>query len=128
MPVLFALYTLASLTHFSHNAEYIAFYPGLPIWMTRESVYLAWLAVAGVGLLALTAHWRGWSRLAAVLLIVYGLLGTDGLLHYTLALCSEHTFATNLTIGAEVLLGIVLACTAAVRLSRLAKHRAATEA
>jgi hypothetical protein len=47
--LLFALYTLASLTHFAHNAEYIAFYPGLPVWMTRESVYLAWLAVAGGG-------------------------------------------------------------------------------
>jgi len=41
MQLLFALYTLASLTHFAHNAEYIAFYPGLPVWMTRESVYPA---------------------------------------------------------------------------------------
>ena len=128
MPILVALYTLASLTHFSHNAEYIAFYPGLPVWMTRESVYLAWLAVASVGLLAFAASWRGWGRIAAVLLIVYGLLGTGGLLHYTLALCSEHTLATNLTIWAEVLLGILLACAAAVRFSRLAKHRAAAEA
>jgi hypothetical protein len=29
MHVLFALYTLASLTHFVHNAEFIALYPGL---------------------------------------------------------------------------------------------------
>jgi hypothetical protein len=50
--------------------------------------------------------------------MVYGLLGTDGLLHYTLALCSEHTFVTNATIWAEVVLGITLACAAAVRLSR----------
>jgi hypothetical protein len=125
MPVLFILYTLASLVHFSHNAEYIAFYPGLPAWMTRESVYLAWLAIASVGLLSLVAGWRDWSRISAVLLIAYGLLGTDGLLHYTLALCSEHTLATNLTIWAEVLLGVTLACTAAIRLSRLAFHRTA---
>jgi hypothetical protein len=56
MPLLIALYTLASLTHFSHNAEFIALYPGLPTWMTRESVYLAWLGVASVGLLALAAR------------------------------------------------------------------------
>lgn len=123
MPLLFILYTLASLTHFSHNAEYIAFYPGLPGWMTRESVYLAWLAVASLGLLSLVALWRGWVRIAAVLLIAYGLLGTDGLLHYTLALCSEHTLATNITIWAEVLLGLTLACAAAIRLSRLALSR-----
>ena len=61
MNLLFALYTLASLTHFAHNAEYIAFYPGLPVWMTRESVYLAWLAVAAVGGLSLIASRLGWS-------------------------------------------------------------------
>ena len=116
MSILFILYTLASLVHFAHNAEYIPFYPGLPVWMTRESVYLAWLAVAAVGLLAVMAGWRGWHRIAAVLLMAYGLLGTDGLLHYTLALCSEHTLAANLTIWAEVLLGVALACAAAVRL------------
>ena len=119
MTILFTLYTLASLAHFSHNAEYIAFYPGLPDWMTRESVYLAWLAIAGIGVLAIAANRRGWSRIAAILLMVYGLLGTDGLLHYTLALCSEHTFVTNATIWAEVVLGVTLACSAAVRLSRV---------
>ncbi|CAM8652349.1 hypothetical protein MCEMIEM13_01129 [Comamonadaceae bacterium] len=124
MSLLFVLYTLASLTHFAHNAEYIAFYPGLPVWMTRESVYLAWLAVAGVGGLSLIARHLGWSRLAAVLLVAYGLLGVDGLLHYTLALCSEHTLVTNLTIWAEVLLGVTLACAAALRLKRLGFRKA----
>ena len=118
MHVLFALYTLASLTHFVHNAEFIALYPGLPVWMTRESVYLAWLAVGGTGLLAIACSRFGWRRTAAALLVVYGLLGVDGLLHYTLALCSEHTAATNATIWAEVVLGIMLACTATVRLRR----------
>lgn len=59
MNLLIALYTLASLTHFAHNAEYIALYPGLPVWMTRESVYLAWLAVAAVGGLSLIASRLG---------------------------------------------------------------------
>lgn len=118
MTPLVVLYTLASLVHFTHNAEYIAFYPGLPAWMSRESVYFAWLAVAGVGALSLLASRIGLPRLALVLLSAYGLLGTDGLLHYTLALCSEHTLATNATIWAEVILGITLACAAAVRLRR----------
>lgn len=125
---LFALYTLASLAHFSHNAEYIAVYPGLPAWMTRESVYLAWLAVASVGLLGFAAQRRGWQRIAAVLLLIYGMLGVDGLLHYTLALCSEHTLVTNITIWAEVLLGVVLACAAAIRLNRLARSNGAAVA
>lgn len=121
MNLLFTLYSIASLAHFAHNAEYIAFYPGLPGWITHDSVYLAWLGVASVGLLSLAANGYGWRRVAAVLLMAYGLLGTDGLLHYTLALCSAHTLATNLTIVAEVVLGVALACAAAVRLSRIAK-------
>lgn len=128
LPILFVLYTAASLAHFTHNAEVIAIYPGLPIWMTRESVYMAWLAVASVGLLAIAASFKRWHRVAALLLIAYGLLGTDGLLHYTLALCSEHTLATNLTIWAEVSLGVVLACAAAVRLARLISPPAPTVA
>jgi hypothetical protein len=93
--------------------------------MTRESVYLAWLAVAAVGGLSLIASRLGWSRSAAVLLVAYGLLGADGLLHYTLGLCSEHTLATNLTIWAEVLLGVTLACASALRLKRLGFRKAA---
>lgn len=121
MTLLFVFYTLASLTHFIHNAEFIAFYPGLPAAITRESVYLAWLAVAAVGACALLARRAGWPRLAAGLVLIYGLLGLDGLLHYTLALCSEHTFVTNATIWAEAVLGLVLACGAAVHLHRLCR-------
>jgi len=123
MNLLFALYTLASLAHFTHNAEYIAYYPGLPASMTRESVYLAWLGVAAIGGLSLVAVRAGLARVAAVLLIAYGLLGVDGLLHYTLALCSEHTFVTNVTIWAEVVLGVTLACAAAIRVYRLSLPR-----
>ena len=97
------------------------------IKLSRSSCFallLAWLAVAGVGLLAIAATWRGWSRIAALLLMVYGLLGTDGLLHYTLALCSEHTLATNASIWAEVVLGVTLACAAVIRFSRLTIRRA----
>ena len=84
--------------------------------------------MASVGLLAIASNWSGYKRIAAVLVFIYGLLGTDGLLHYTLALCSEHTLATNITIWAEVLLGVVLACAAAIRLKRLVQSNVATEA
>jgi hypothetical protein len=125
MSLLFVLYTLASLAHFVHNAEFIAIYPGLPASFTRESVYLAWLGVAAFGGGSLLARRAGWPRLAAVLVLVYGLCGLAGLLHYTLALCSEHTLMTNATIWAEATLGLVLACAAAVHLRRLslAGHR-----
>ncbi len=105
---LFAAYTLASLTHFVHNAEYIAFYPGMPRWITAQTVYLAWLGVAAVGGLALLALRVGWKAVAYGLMAAYGALGLDGLLHYTLALCSEHTLATNITIWAEVGTGLAL--------------------
>lgn len=106
---LLALYFIASLTHFAHNAEFIAIYPNLPVWMTRESVYRAWLVVCIPGLLGLGLRSLGWMRSGALLLAVYGALGLAGLLHYTLALCGEHTLATNLTIWFEVVTGAVLA-------------------
>lgn len=46
-----AVYCVASLIHFSHNAEYIAFYPNMPAWLTREQVYLVWLAITVPGLI-----------------------------------------------------------------------------
>jgi hypothetical protein len=51
--LLFLAYTLASFAHFVHNAEFIAFYPGMPVWITRETLYQAWWVVAGVGVLGL---------------------------------------------------------------------------
>lgn len=88
-------YFVASLAHFAHNAEFIAFYPGMPSWLSRENVYLAWLAVTGVGA-----------------------LGLDGLAHYTLALCSEHTLAANVTIWSEAALGLVLLLASSALLCR----------
>jgi len=42
------------------------------------------------------------------LLGVYGAFGLDGLAHYTLALCSEHTVLANVTIWSEALTGLLL--------------------
>lgn len=110
--MLLALYFTASLAHFAHNAEFIAVYPNMPAWITRETVYLAWLAVCSLGVAGLAVLRLGWSALGALLLAAYGATGLDGLAHYSLALCSEHTLATNLTIWAEALSGAALALAA----------------
>ncbi len=106
---LMAVYFIASLTHFAHNAEFIAVYPNLPGFITRETVYWAWLAVSSLGVAGLIVSRLGLHALGALLIMAYGACGLDGLLHYTLALCSEHTLATNLTIWFEVLAGSALA-------------------
>jgi hypothetical protein len=112
-PVLLA-YAAASLTHFVHNAEYLAFYPNMPGWITRQTVYQAWLVVAAVGALGIGMRAIGWQALGAMVLALYGALGLYGLGHYALALCAEHSLASNLTIWLEVLTGLVLAVTASV--------------
>lgn len=116
--VLMAVYFAASLAHFAHNAEYIAFYPGMPGWVSRETVYLVWLGVTGVGAAGLLAAWLGAQSLGLLLVGAYGALGLDGLGHYTLALCSEHTLGANVSIWAEVLAGGGLLLASAVLVVR----------
>jgi hypothetical protein len=112
------VYFIASLAHFAHNAEYIAFYPNMPAWLTREKVYLAWLVVTAVGVAGLIVMRLGFHAVGALLLSAYGALGLDGLAHYTLALCSEHTLATNLTIWSEASAGFLLMLASALWLGR----------
>ena len=106
--VLVALYFLATLAHFSHNAETIAYYPGMPDWLDREKVYVAWLGVTSIGVLSFVLLRFGLHALAALLLGVYGACGLDALTHYTLALCSEHTLAANVSIWTEAVTGFLL--------------------
>jgi hypothetical protein len=121
--LLSAVYFAASLAHFTHNAEYIAFYPGMPAWLTRETVYLAWLAVTCLGFAALLFARLALPALALLFLAAYGAFGLDGLAHYTLALCSEHTLLANITIWSEAVTGMVLLLAAAVLFARrLAPH------
>ncbi len=115
---LLLVFFVANLTHFVHNAEYIAYYPGLPSWLSRENVYLAWVAGASVGLAGLLVYRTKWKVLGLVLVAAYGALGVDGLAHYTLALCSDHTLATNLTIWFEVLAGLSLLLASAALIGR----------
>jgi len=116
--VLVVLYFIASLAHFTHNAEYIAFYPGMPSWLGPEQVYLAWLGVTGVGFVALALLRFGLPLPAVVLLGIYGALGLDGLAHYTLALCSEHTVVANITIWSEATTGLLVLLVSALTLGR----------
>jgi hypothetical protein len=116
--LLFVVFFAANLTHFVHNAEFIAFYPGIPAWLTRDTVYLAWIAGASIGLLGLLLFRTKLWLLGAALVATYGALGIDGLAHYTLALCSEHTLTTNLTIWFEVSAGMSLLLASAMFMGR----------
>jgi hypothetical protein len=109
---LVVVYCLASLVHFTHNAEYIALYPNMPAWLGRVDVYVAWLGVSAVGIAGGLMWALGWQVPAVVVLGVYGALGLDGLAHYTLALCSEHSLVMNLTIWFEAITGFALAVAA----------------
>ncbi|OAI53422.1 hypothetical protein AYO46_03540 [Betaproteobacteria bacterium SCGC AG-212-J23] len=115
--MLLAAYFAASLAHFTHNAEFIALYPNMPVWLTPEKVYLAWLAISSVGVAGLIAWRFGLGALGGLLLGAYGALGLDGLQHYTLALCSEHTLAANVTIWLEATAGLALAAACALQVN-----------
>jgi hypothetical protein len=90
----------------------------MPGWLTREKVYLAWLGVTGLGVMALLFARFALPALALLFLALYGAFGLDGLAHYTLALCSEHTLMANITIWSEATTGLVLLLVATVLLSR----------
>jgi hypothetical protein len=115
---LLAVYFVATLMHFAHNAEYIAIYPNMPAWLTREKVYVAWLAVSSVGLAGLIVSKFGLRTLGALFVGAYGAFGLDALGHYTLALCSEHTLAANFTIWFEAIAGVMLALASALLIGR----------
>jgi hypothetical protein len=124
--LLAAAYFAASLAHFSHNAQYIAFYPGMPGWLTPGKVWLFWFAVTGVGLAALAFVRLGLPAVGLLTLGVYGALGLDGLLHYTLGLCSQHTLLANLTIWAEAVTGLALLLVSTLLLARRVGARRAS--
>ncbi len=116
--VLAVVYFTASLAHFGHNAEFITFYPGMPGWLTREKVYLAWLAVTGLGILAVLFARLALPAFALLFLGAYGAFGLDGLAHYTLGPCSEHTLVSNITIWSEAVTGLALLLVSSVLFSR----------
>src|SRR6202050_1445476 len=125
---LLAVYFIASSAHFVHNAAYIAYYPNMPSWITSDRVYVAWSVVTAVGIGGLVASRQRLHAVAAVLIAVYGALGLDGLAHYTLALCSEHTFMTNVTIWSEAISGLCLLLASALLVSKQGLRRSPARA
>jgi hypothetical protein len=46
LPLPCLAYAAASLVHFVHNAEFLADYPSMPAWLSRATVYGAWLGLS----------------------------------------------------------------------------------
>jgi len=102
LPYLLVAVAAASLSHFIHNAEFLADYPGLPQTWTRAGVYGAWIGMTMIGLVGWFLVRAGYHVIGLVLLAVYALCGTDSLGHYAVAPLSAHTAAMNVTILLEV--------------------------
>ena len=122
---LLLLYVVASLVHFTHNAEYLADYPNLPPWLTRGGVYLAWIGETSLGILGYVLYRFGWRLAGLALVGVYAAFGFDGLLHYTRAPFDAHTTAMNFTILFEVAAAALL-LVRAVMLAAARQPRIAT--
>lgn len=124
LPALF-LYALASVLHFTHNAEFVGAYPNLPAWITRTSVYLVWWVIFGIGVTGYALYRSGYLVTGLVLLVIYTGLGLDGLLHYTRAPMRAHTGAMNLTIWFEAATAaLALAATLVVAYCSVRSERA----
>ncbi|HSV54200.1 MAG TPA: hypothetical protein VLJ57_18925 [Burkholderiaceae bacterium] len=95
-------YFLASLGHFSHNAEFICEYPNLPGWLTPAKVYASWAAITAVGVVGFCLLRKRRFTAGFLLVAIYAALGFDGLGHYAVAPIQFHTFGANLSILAEV--------------------------
>ena len=123
--VLMAIYLVASLLHFTHNAEYLADYPGLPPGWTRLGVYAAWFCITATGLAGVWLLRRGWSSTGLALIAVYALLGLDSLGHYLVAPLASHTRVMNVSILAEVgaALAMLVETVRQFALSLLRRHR-----
>ena len=120
LPALLALYWVASLGHFVHNAEFLAEYPNLPVWLTRGQVYAAWFGVTGIGVLGYLLVRARYELFGLVVLGLYAAIGLDGLLHYGRAPMVAHTVTMNLTIWLEVVAAVlVLVAIASLLAARL---------
>jgi hypothetical protein len=120
--ILCLAYAAAGLIHFVHNAEFLAEYPNMPGWLSRATVYAAWLGVTAVGVAGYLLFHRGYQLIGLLVIAVYAILGFDSLSHYVIAPCAAHTAMMHFTIWLDVataaLLLIAAARLAAIRMSR----------
>ena len=107
LPWLLLLYCSASLLHFVHNAEFIADYPNLPLWISRKAIYFSWFAILAIGLCGYCLYRSRHMIIGLVLLAVYATLGLDGLLHYSRAPLAAHSAVMNATIWIEVVTALM---------------------
>lgn len=111
----------ATFVHHAHNAEFLGDYPNMPAWLSRTSVYAAWLAATLVGIAGYVLLGRGYRAAGLLLLAAYGCYGLDGLVHYALAPMAAHSAAMNLSILLEAFAGVALLA-AIVQEMRKMKH------
>ena len=105
---LLPLYCAASLVHFVHNAEYLAYYPNLPSWLSRGQIYAVWLGITAIGVVGYGLHLAGHRLVGLGVVAAYAALGFDGLLHYGRARFGEHSAGMNFSILFEVAAAAVL--------------------
>ena len=103
LPLLLLLYCGASLLHFVHNAEFIADYPNLPLWISRKAIYFSWFAIFAIGLCGYLLYRGRYAFIGLVLMAIYATLWPlDGLLHYSRAPLAADSAGMNATIWIEV--------------------------
>jgi hypothetical protein len=108
LQALLVAYAAASLLHYGHNAEHLAAYPGMPLWLSAWHVYAAWLGVTSIGLIGYALLRSGYQAAGIVALGLYAVLGFDGLGHYAVAPPSVHSLTMNATIWTEVVTALLL--------------------
>lgn len=108
----------ATFFHHAHNAEFLDEYPNMPAWLSRASVYGAWLGATLIGAGGYALLKRGYRILGFVLLAAYGCYALDGLVHYAVAPIAAHSMAMNLSIWVEATAGAALLFILALSLGR----------
>jgi hypothetical protein len=98
--VLLVLTLISSAVHFADNAFRPELYSG-PVWLTRNTVLSAWLAVLTVAYVAYRLDTR-WA------LIVYETFGFAGLAHYLMPHRLSLPLRCTATIGAETTTSVKL--------------------
>jgi hypothetical protein len=113
-----AVYCAASLLHYAHNAAFVDAYPNMPAWLSSAKIHGAWMGVTAVGLAGYLLVWRGYQIVGFAVIVIYAVIGFDGLAHYGLAPVSAHSAMMNFTIWLEVATAALLLAVVATRMTK----------